>query len=71
MAIGASPALQALIDINAVSLARTELDPPAMLLVWMRTSRMQDLDFPHRLLRPPVRRLTHTAVTLNVRVAGL
>ena len=33
MATGQTPVLEALIDINAVSLARTELDPATLLLV--------------------------------------
>ena len=31
--VGEAPVLEALVDINAVSLARTELDPVALLMV--------------------------------------
>jgi alkylhydroperoxidase/carboxymuconolactone decarboxylase family protein YurZ len=44
MATGEAPVLEALIDINAVSLARTELDPVQLLLV--RLAALAAVDAP-------------------------
>lgn len=44
MATGEAPVLEALIDINAVSLARTELDPVSLLLV--RLAALAAVDAP-------------------------
>jgi alkylhydroperoxidase/carboxymuconolactone decarboxylase family protein YurZ len=44
MAVGEAPVLEALIDINAVSLARTELDPVPLLLV--RLAALAAVDAP-------------------------
>lgn len=44
MAIGEAPVLEALVDINAVSLARTELDPVTLLMV--RIAALAAVDAP-------------------------
>jgi alkylhydroperoxidase/carboxymuconolactone decarboxylase family protein YurZ len=44
MAIGEAPVLEALTDINAVSVARTELDPASLLLV--RLAALAAVDAP-------------------------
>jgi alkylhydroperoxidase/carboxymuconolactone decarboxylase family protein YurZ len=44
MAIGDAPVLEALIDINAASLARTELDPRSLMLV--RLAALAAVDAP-------------------------
>ena len=44
MAIGEAPVLEALTDINAVSIARSELDPAALILV--RTAALVAVDAP-------------------------
>jgi alkylhydroperoxidase/carboxymuconolactone decarboxylase family protein YurZ len=44
MAIGEAPVLEAVTDINAVSIARTELDPATLLLI--RTAALVAVDAP-------------------------
>jgi alkylhydroperoxidase/carboxymuconolactone decarboxylase family protein YurZ len=44
MAIGQAPVLEALVDINAVSIARTELDPATLLMV--RIAALAAVDAP-------------------------
>jgi alkylhydroperoxidase/carboxymuconolactone decarboxylase family protein YurZ len=44
MAIGEAPVLEAVTDINAVSIARTELDPATLILV--RTAALVAVDAP-------------------------
>lgn len=44
MAIGDAPVMEALVDINAASLARTELDPRALMLV--RLAALAAVDAP-------------------------
>ena len=44
MAIGEAPVLEALVDINAVSIARTELDPATLLMV--RIAALAAVDAP-------------------------
>ena len=62
MATGAAPVLEALVDINAASLARTELDPATLLLV--RIAALAAVD------APPASYLMHVgpAVESGVRI---
>lgn len=62
MAIGEAPVLEALIDINAVSLARTELDPATLILV--RLAGLVAVD------APPASYLMHVGPALDVGVTA-
>lgn len=60
MAIGEAPVLEALTDINAVSLARTELDPATLILV--RLAGLVAVD------APPASYLMHVGPALDAGV---